>query len=69
MDKCKKTVDTHQAYGALRTDLPKLFHYLNHDLLIAKLHSCGISLSSLMNDFLICSLTIVHLSRHFTAAY
>ena len=38
LHKWKKVVDNHQALGPLLTDLSNAFDYLNHDLLIAKLH-------------------------------
>ena len=54
LDKWNKVVDNHQAYGTLLTDFSKAFDCVNHDLLIAKLLSYGISLSSskLLADFL-----------------
>ena len=69
IDKWKKTIHKHQAHGDLLTDLSKLFHCLNQNIRIAKLHSYGISLSLLMNGFLISSSIIVHLYGCFTAAH
>ena len=46
LDKWKKAVSNYQALGALLTDLSKAFDCLNHDLLIAKLHSYSISFCS-----------------------
>ena len=39
LEKWKLAVDNNEAFGALLTDLSKAFDCLNHDLLIAKLHS------------------------------
>ena len=42
-----KAFSTHRALGALLTDLSKAFDCIDHRLLIAKLYSYGISLSSI----------------------
>ena len=48
IEKWKEAVDKDQSFGALLTNLSKAFVcLLSHDLLIAKLHSCEISLASL----------------------
>ena len=38
----KKATDNNKAFGAFLTDLLKVFDCLSHDLLIAKLHACGL---------------------------
>ena len=38
----KDAVDKNKAFCALTTDLSKVFDWRSHDLLIAKLHACGI---------------------------
>ena len=57
--KCKLAVDNNEAFGALLTDLSKAFDCLSHDLFIAKLHSYGLSLTSLrlLSDYFIKSQT------------
>ena len=55
LEKWKKALDNKEAFGALLTDLSKSFDYLNHELLIAKLHAYGLSLSilKLVHDYLL----------------
>ena len=55
LEKWKKALDNKEAFGALLTDLSKSFDYLNHELLIAKLHAYGLSLSTLklVHDYLL----------------
>ena len=43
----KEAADNSKAFGALLTDLSKAFDCLSHDVLIAKLHACGLDLASL----------------------
>ena len=47
LEKWKLAVDNNEAFGALLKDLSKALNCLSHDLLIAKLHSYGLSLISL----------------------
>ena len=47
LERWKLAVDNNEAFGALLTDHSKVFDSLSHDLLIAKLHSYGLSLTSL----------------------
>ena len=55
IEKWKEATDKGQSFGALLTDLLKAFDCLSYDLLIAKLHSCEISLASLklLTDYFI----------------
>ena len=55
LEKWKKALDNKEAFGALLTDFSKSFDYLNHELLIAKLHAYGLSLSilKLVHDYLL----------------
>ena len=45
-EKWKRAVDNNHAFGALLTDLLKAFNCLCHEVLIAKLHSYRLSLTS-----------------------
>ena len=47
IDKWKKAVDNHNVFGAVLTDLSKVFDCICHDLLIAKLNSYELSLLAL----------------------
>ena len=55
LEKWRKAVDNNEAFGALLTDLSKVFDCINHELLIAKLHAYNLSLSSLrlVHDYLL----------------
>ena len=50
----KGATGNNKAFGALLTDLSKVFHCLNHDLFIAKLHAYGLDIDSLniLQDYL-----------------
>ena len=54
LEKWKLVVDNNETFGALLTNLPKVFSCLSHDLLIRKLYSYGLSLTSLrwLSDYL-----------------
>ena len=47
LEKWKSSVDKRSSFGALLTDLSKAFYCLSHELLIAKLHTCGFNLNAL----------------------
>ena len=55
LEKWKLTVDNNEVFRALLTDISKAFDCLSHDLLIAKLYSYGLSLTSLrlLSDYLL----------------
>ena len=50
----KVATDNNKAFGALLTDLSKVFDPFSHNLLMAKLHAYGLDIDSLnvMQDFL-----------------
>ena len=50
----KGATDSNKAFGALLTDLSKAFDCLSYDLLISKLHACGLDIDSLniLQDYL-----------------
>ena len=54
LEKQKKVLDNEEAFEGLLTDLSIAFGRLNHELLVAKLHACGLSFSSLklVHDYL-----------------
>ena len=54
LEKWKRSLDNGKAFGALVTDLSKVFDCLDHELLIAKLNAYGFSLtaSKLIHDYL-----------------
>ena len=48
IEKWKKSLDGHGYFGAIITDLSKAFDTINHELLLAKLHSYGFNSNSLL---------------------
>ena len=55
LEKWKLAVNNKKVFGALLTDLSKVFDCLSHDLLIAKLNAYGFSVAALrlvQNNFL-----------------
>ena len=51
IEKFQEAIDRGIEFGALLTDLFKAFDCINHPLLIAKLHNCGVSPLSIKHDF------------------
>ena len=49
LDKWKRSVDNSKLFGALLTDLSKAFHFIDHELLIAKLNAYVITNNYLSN--------------------
>ena len=47
LENWKKSTDKDKTFGALLTDLSKVFNCLDHDLLIAKLNAFGFTLPTL----------------------
>ena len=47
LEKWKRSTDKDKTFGALITDLSKVFNCLDHDLLIAKLNAFGFTLPTL----------------------
>ena len=54
IEKWKKTVDNGGAFGALLTDLSKVFGCIPYDLIIARLEACGFHIDALklIQDYL-----------------
>ena len=55
IDRWKKAVDSNKVFGAILTDLSKALDCICHDLLVAKLHTYGLSLPALkmIQDYLL----------------
>ena len=51
IEKFKKTIDRGDEFGALLSELSKVFDCINHPLLIAKLHNYGVSPLSINMNF------------------
>ena len=47
LEKWKSAVDKEKLFGALLAELSKVFDFILHDFLLAKLHAYGFSLSTL----------------------
>ena len=47
LEKWRSVVDNKNTFGALLTNLSKVFDCLSHELLLAKLHAYGFSISAL----------------------
>ena len=51
IEKFKEAINKVNEFGALLTDLSKVFDYINHPLLIAKMHDYGVSPLSVNMNF------------------
>ena len=47
IEDCKQSLDNQKFVGVVLMDLSKVFDYIPHDLLIAKMHAYGISIDSI----------------------
>ena len=47
IEKWRRVQDKKQSAGLLTTDLSMTFDCVHHDLLIGKLHACGVSMKSI----------------------